>query len=121
MTRFSVRPWNDIESFYAGLLEGGATFVEPLLRLTRSIITEGASEALAAHTSMHDLVVTTTPVSTQPDWLRVSLEPGGKVKIEHEQHTGPGDMIVRDESDALPLFWRFAIEKWGIHPDRDGR
>lgn len=119
MTTFSVRPWDEIERFYSRLLAEGAAFVEPMLALTRSVGAEGAREKLAAHTSMHDLVVTTYPVSSSPDWIRVSLLRGDRVRIAHESPTGPGDTIERPLSDVLPLFWRFTIEKWGIRPDRD--
>lgn len=119
MTTFSVRPWDEIERFYSKLLAEGAAFVEPMLALTRSAGAEGAREKLAAHTSMHDLVVTPHPVSSSPDWIRVSLLPGDRVRIAHESPAGPGDTIERPLSDMLPLFWRFTIEKWGIRPNRD--
>jgi hypothetical protein len=117
--RFSVTPWPQIEGFYLDLTVQGATFVQPMLDLTRSIVAEGASGSLAAHTSMHDLVVTSLPVSTDPDWLRVSLRSDTLVRISHETCTGPGDALERPQAQLLPLFWRFAILKWGIHPDRD--
>lgn len=49
------------------------TFLSPMLSLTRSIVPEDADARLAAHTSMHDVVVTTIPVSATPNALRVSL------------------------------------------------
>ena len=121
MTNFPVRSWDAIERLYAELRDEGATFVEPMLALTRSVIAEGAGEKLAAHTSMHDLVVTTYPVSSSPDSIRVSLLRGDRVRVAHLLPTGPGDTIERPLSDILPLFWRFTIEKWGIRPDRDSR
>jgi hypothetical protein len=119
--RFSVTPWDAIERFYMSLSDGGAAFVAPMLQLTRSVMAEGAAGSLAAHTSMHDLVVTPTPVSSSPDWLRVSLVGPDRVRIEHETPRGPGDSIERPRSDILPLFWRFTTEKWGIRPARDSR
>lgn len=116
---FTVAPWDEIEQFYARLSDDGATFVAPMLSLTRSVLAEGASGALAAHTSMHDLVVTTTPVSAGPDWLRVSLVGDDRVRIDHQTPTGPGDSVERPRSELLALFWRFSIEKWGIRPARD--
>jgi hypothetical protein len=119
VTGFAVRPWDEIEQFYEGLSRDGATFVDPMLSLTRSVVAEGASTKLAAHTSMHDLVVTMTPVSSSPDWIRVSLARDDRVRIGHETPTGPGDSIERPQAELLPLFWRFTIEKWGIRPARD--
>lgn len=92
-----------------------------MMELVRSIVAEGAADQLAAHTSMHDLVVTTQPVSDLPDWLRVELLPGGRVRIAHQTPRGPGDSIERDQSELLPLFWRFTIEKWCIGPVGDLR
>lgn len=68
---------------------------------------------------MHDLVVTTAPVSVSPDWLRVSLLRDDRVRIGHQAPTGPGDSIERPASELLALFWRFTIEKWGVRPERD--
>lgn len=120
MTGFTVSPWDEIEDFFEDLANNyGMAFVGPMLTLTRSIVAEGSGARLAAHTSMHDLVVTTTPVSATPDWLRVSLLQNDRVRVAHQTITGPGDSIERPVSDLLPLFWRFTIEKWGIHPARD--
>ena len=118
VTGFSVKPWKEIEQFYEGLIAGGATFVDPMLSLTRSVVAEGAATKLAAHTSMYDLIVTTTPVSSSPDWLRISIMQDDRVRVSHETPTGPGDSIERAQTELLPLFWRFSIEKWGIHPSR---
>ena len=63
---FSVQSWDAIERFYERLSDDGATFVDPMLSLTRSVVAEGAAGKLAAHTSMHDLVVTTYPIASSP-------------------------------------------------------
>ena len=68
---------------------------------------------------MHDLVVTTMPVSAEPDWLRVSLVRDDRVRMDHQTPTGPGDSVERPESELLALFWRLPIETWGIRPARD--
>ena len=111
MSGFTLTPWDEIEQVYERLTDDGATFA-PMLSLTRSVLAEGAADTLAGHTSMHDLVVTTTPVSAAPDWLRVSVVRDDKVRIDHQTPTGPGDSIERPQSELLPLFWRFSIEKW---------
>ncbi len=40
----------------------------------------------------------------------------GEVIVEHLSHTGNNDVIARPVADAVPLFWRFIIEKLGVHP-----
>jgi hypothetical protein len=118
---FSITPWAELERFYEDLVDEGMENIEPLLAIVRSVVAEGASASLSAHTSMHDLVVTTTPLSTTPDTLRISASDDRQIRIDHRKPTGPGDSIERLGSDALPLFWRFTIEKWGIHPAREDR
>lgn len=96
-------------------------FVRPALAIVRSVIAEGAADQVAAHTSMHDLVVTTAPVSDKPDWIRIESR-DGTVLVRHASDlTGPGDAIERPSNEVLPLFWRFVIEKFGIRPARDLR
>jgi hypothetical protein len=46
-----------------------------------------------------------------PDWSKVSA---GQVRIEHEAFTGLTDSIERPIADAVPLFWSFVAEKFGI-------
>lgn len=117
---FTVTEWDEIVAFYEDLIhDHQMAFAKPMLGLARSVIVEGATQKLAAHTSMHDLIVTTVPVSTAPDWLRISLLRGDRVRINHQTPTGPGDLIERPVSDLLPLFWRFTFEKWGVQPGRD--
>jgi hypothetical protein len=41
----------------------------------------------------------------------------GRVVVEHLPLVGTADSIERDGTDAVPLFWRFMIEKYGVHPD----
>jgi hypothetical protein len=121
---FPVRPWADIIGFYEGLVADGATFVRPVLLIAQSVVAEGAADELVGHTSMQDLVVTSAPVAYRTDSVRVSLLPDlSRVRISHHSpflgHLGLGDSIERDVDDAVPLFWRFCIEKFGVHPARD--
>ena len=88
-------------------------------------IRDGAADRLAGFMSMHDLAVTTVPV---PDakpidviWVRPqpAADPDSPdVLIEHWSATGWDDHIVRPALEAIPLFWRFVHEKWGIKPVR---
>ena len=47
-----------------------------------------------------------------------SLHPprAGCVLVEHLTGTGRDDRIESPTADAVPLFWRFMIEKFGVHP-----
>jgi len=38
--------------------------------------------------------------------------------IEEMSLTGHRDLIERPAAEAVPLFWRFMIEKYGVHPSR---
>ena len=82
-------------------------------------IQAGAADRLAGLTSLHDLAVTTAPVlgrgPIEVIWVRP--QPGTGVLVEHRSVTGHDDRIARDGSAAVALFWRFAIEKFGVRPD----
>jgi hypothetical protein len=89
-----------------------------------SVMASGMTENLAACTSMHDRLVVPTPVSDPPyDYVAVRAPSSlrtphdGCVLIEHLSVTGRDDVIERPVADAVPLFWRFMIEKFGIAPD----
>jgi hypothetical protein len=97
----------------------------PIMADVVASIRASASDRLAGFMSMHDLAVTTTPIPTAGpiDVIWVRPQPFGDsntrdVLIEHCSATGWDDRIVRPASQAIPLFWRFAYEKWGIEPDR---
>ena len=82
-----------------------------------------AEHDLAAFTSMHDLMVRATPWPKPPyDLVTVrapnsmSKVPAGLVRIEHLAVTGRNDKIERPVAEAVPLFWRFMIEKFGGAP-----
>lgn len=72
---------------------------------------------------MHDLIVVPTPIPEPPYGVVVVRAPGsirepamGFVRIEHLSTTGHDDVIDRPVIDAVPLFWRFMIEKFGVDP-----
>jgi hypothetical protein len=97
-----------------------------LLGIVRSIRQSGVEDSLAGMTSMHDLIVAIAPVQSPPIDTIVVRAPGsvhapthGRVLIEHVSVTGRNDRIERPTDNATPLFWRFAIEKFGIRPDRE--
>lgn len=119
---FPVLPWADIVGFYERIADRGGVWISPMLRIAQSVIAEGATDDLMAHTSMHDLVVTVPPrrLQAETDYVRVALlaqERG--VRIWHRPIVGASDDLSRPADEAVALFWRFMIEKYGIHPARD--
>jgi hypothetical protein len=82
--------------------------------------THGADQ-LAGTTAMHDLIVLPVPVPDPPCGIIAVRAPDsvpfpGHVVIEHLSCTGRNDRIERPAADAMPLFWRFMITKYGIRP-----
>lgn len=122
---FPEQSWEKVESRYQNLVaQQGRVFefLEPMLMLIRSVVAEGGSEHLAPHTSVFDLVVSSKPLSEDWDCLRISISASpARVTITHETPRGLGDQIQRPTEELVPLFWRFANEKYGIHPARDYR
>lgn len=116
------RPWEDVEQFLEVMADRHPQFGY-LTAIVRSVRESGVSTQLAATTSMHDLIVVTAPVPEPPfDVIAVrapgSLQPPltGHVLIEHLSCTGHNDRIERPSAEAVPLFWRFVREKYGIRP-----
>jgi hypothetical protein len=99
-----------------------------LVEIVDSVIENGREGALCATTSMQDLCVACSPVQEPPLDVIVVRAPGslyapssGNVLIEHLSVAGRNDRIERPVSEAVPLFWRFASEKFGVHPSGDAR
>lgn len=91
--------------------------------IVKSVMASNQARALAACTSMHDLIVVPTPIAEPPYGVVAVRAPGslyepgrGMVRIEHLSPTGHNDVIDRPVAAAVPLFWRFMIEKFGIDP-----
>jgi len=98
---FQARPWEEIFAF----------------------LSEMTSRHPQGTTSMHDILVVTAPPPDPPCDLIAVRAPGslrepspGHVIIEHRSCTGHNDLIERPVADAVPLFWRFVITKYGIYP-----
>ena len=90
-----------------------------------SVLACGGEHRLAGLMSMHDLVVTARPVPAhRPIEVVVVRSPSsgyvgpGGVFIEHRSGTGHDDRIHRPGDEAVPLFWRFMIEKFAVEPER---
>lgn len=98
----------------------------PVMADVVASIRTSAGDRLAGFMSMHDLAVTTTPIPEAGPidvvWVRPQPtdDPDSQiVLIEHWAVTGWDERIVRPAREAVPLFWRFARDKWGITPVRE--
>jgi hypothetical protein len=74
---------------------------------------------------MHDLIVVPKPIAEPPYGVVAVRAPNSihpprdnHVLIEHLSVTGHDDRIERPAADAVPLFRRFMIEKFGVQPAR---
>lgn len=93
--------------------------------IVRSVLDSDATDRRAAYTSMHDLIVVDLPIPEPPYGVVAVRAPGslhapseGQVLIEQMSVTGNDDGIERPVAEAVPLFWRFMIEKYGVAPRR---
>lgn len=94
-----------------------------MVDIVHSVIACGADGRLAIVTSMHDLIVVPSaevPTPSQAIVVRrgtawVAL-PAGQIAIDHRSATGHHESIIRPVAEAVPLFWRFVREKFGIEP-----
>lgn len=118
-TEFRETPWPTIAARLHGALDDSATY-EPVLDIVDSIIAFETDALLAGTTSMFDLVVTPKPVTPPPVDIVTVRSAYGWITIEHITHTGRNDRIQRPAQDGVALFWRFMIEKFGIHPTPTG-
>jgi len=124
MPPFRGRPWEEIRDWYAEL---GWTEVEPLVAVVDSVLQCGGAERLVATTSMHDLWVARRVgggAASAVDVIKVCSASSmravrhGEILVVHTSHSGQEEELSRPTSEAVPLFWRFVSEKWGIEPWR---
>ena len=119
---FRAVRWERIAIVLREMAEQHAEFTH-MARIAESVIVTGTTNLLAGCTSMHDLIVVPVPLPDPPyDVIAVRAPssirtpPTGQVIIEHLACTGHNDRIQRPTGEAVPLFWRFVIEKYGIRP-----
>lgn len=120
--RFTGRPWSELGGRYDELTVAHPQF-SYLAEVVRSIRDSEAAGDLVGTTSMHDLVIASAPPSEPPLEVIVVRAPSSlrppkdkHVIVEHRSLTGHDDHIERPANEAVPLFWRFVIEKFGILP-----
>jgi hypothetical protein len=120
---FGERSWAEIRSDLDEMAVGHPEF-RYVADVADSVVGSGGDRLLAGSTSMHDLVVVPRPVGAHVRELIAVRAPGslrppsvvGHVRIEHLTSTGHDESIERPSAEAVPLFWRFVLEKYGIAP-----
>ena len=119
---FGVLAWPEVAALMHHMANANPAF-RAMADIVESVIASRSTDLLAASTSMHDLIVVPVPV-TEPVYESVivrapsSLDPPreGHVLIEHLASNGRNDRIERPFEEAVPLFWRFMAEKYGVRP-----
>jgi hypothetical protein len=121
---FDEVAWGEIASRFHEMATEHLEF-RHMADIVDSVLACGGEQRLAGLTSMHDLVVTARPVPESPPIEVVIVRSpssgyvgAGGVFIEHRSITGHDDRIFRTSDEAVPLFWRFMIEKFGVEPTR---
>jgi hypothetical protein len=113
---FRAVPWPEI----AHELGRIGPSVQPIVDIVGSVMSSGAAARLAGLTSMADLVVVPAPLPPPPyDKVIVRLRQDF-VTVETWDHAGRIDKIGRPAYQAVPLFWRIMIAKFGVHPTPTG-
>ena len=123
--QFKALPWADVRD-NIGPVAAEHPECGYLIDIIDSVLESGRENELAVTTSHNSLLITPAPPAPPPiELLRVNApderrnaQPG-HVRIEHLSVTGRNDDIERPTSEAVALFWRFAIEKFGVHPDHE--
>ena len=121
---FRARDWNGIHRTMDAMATEHEEF-RHMEAIVRSVLDSDAADRLAGYTSMHDLIVVDVPIP-EPPYGVVAVRapsslhppPDGQVLIEEMSVTGHNDRIERPVAEAVPLFWRFMIEKFGVAPHR---
>ncbi|MFE9788923.1 hypothetical protein ACFYO7_26445 [Nocardia salmonicida] len=122
---FHAVPWRELARFYRGLSDRHPHF-QHMTDIVESVVRSGRDQDLAATMSMHDLVVTTRPLSEAPIEEVVVRAPGslvpvadGTVIVECFSDVYPG-RTVGPVDEAIPLFWQCVATVLSITPSPTG-
>jgi hypothetical protein len=124
---FRQKPWDTIAARFHDIARAHPPH-QHMADIVDSVLASGVAHKLAGNTVMHDLIVIDTPIPDPPYAVIYVCSPfthhggvglgGGWVRIFHHSVTGRLEQIDRPSSEALALFWRFVIEKFGVRPVR---
>lgn len=118
---FEARPWAELAGRYWQLADGAPELLA-IIEIIDSVIAVRAEAALAANRTIGALNVVSVNAADPPySVVSVSAFPPGRsapamVQVEHVSGSGLAEVVVRPAEEAVPLFWRFVIEKFGIEP-----
>lgn len=92
-----------------------------IVEVIDDVVTTGHGSDLAATLAETDLYISSVPVCEPPSELIAVRGPkgihasrNGFVQIVHLTVTGKNDLVERPLDEALPLFWAFTREKFGL-------
>lgn len=124
-TPFQAWPWADLADKFRDAASRYPD-CEHMVDVVDSVIAAGAEHLLAGsssgHVSIVELLVVPRPLPDPPYDVIAVRSPRsfrnestpGCVVIEHLTCSGHDERIERPATEAVPLFWRFVIEKYGI-------
>jgi hypothetical protein len=100
---------------WAEILEQLESHQKDYLRPIVESVIEAADHSLAGALWIEGLAVVPMPIRDPPlDVLITARTDNGDIRIRHAAVTGHNDDISRPMDQAVPLFWRFVNEKFGI-------
>jgi hypothetical protein len=118
---FLALPWAELADRYWQLADSAPELLS-IIEIIDSVIAVRAEAALAANRTIGALNVVSVDAAEPPyAVVSVSVFPPGRsapamVQVEHVSCSGLAEVVVRPAEEAVPLFWRFVIEKFGIEP-----
>lgn len=120
---FTAEPWDHILATYTEAAEDDRSLTH-LVAIAESVVASPSSNLLAGRISSHvyDLNVAAVPIGDPPTETIIVRTPRslrhpsvpGSVIIEHATFTGRDDRVERPAGEAVALFWRFVLEKFGV-------
>ncbi|MBF6182468.1 hypothetical protein [Nocardia otitidiscaviarum] len=119
---FHDRPWVEVAERCRVMSDRYPEF-QHMTDIVDSILRSGCDQQLAGQTSMHDLIVTTRPISEPPIEEVVVRAPSslvpvadGTVVIDCLSDRGHANRIAAPVDEAVSLFWRCIATSFDVRP-----
>ncbi|MBY8864023.1 hypothetical protein K7711_46700 [Nocardia sp. CA2R105] len=114
--------WAEVAGRYRQMSDRYPAF-QHLTDIVDSVLRSGCDQQLAGQTSMHDLIVTTRPISKPPIEEVVVRAPSSLVPVADDtvvidclSDRGHADRITASVDEAVSLFWRFITASFDVTP-----
>ncbi|MEV6073226.1 hypothetical protein AB0L82_42345 [Nocardia sp. NPDC052001] len=114
--------WAEVAEVYRVMSDRYPEF-RHMTDIVDSVLRSGCDLQLAGQTSMHDLVVTSRPISTPPIEEVVVRAPGslvpvadGTVVIDGLSDLGNAKRVTAPVDEAVTLFWQYIAASFGVTP-----